>query len=201
MRVLALDLSTHTGYALFEGEKGTKPKLLQHGTVDYDKKLFDLGPYPHAYWKSSQRMAALIHFQVSHADVPVDVIVIEEINGGRDRYVQKWLENIHTAVLQHFNGFWPKTNIVYLNSDGATGWRPNLGLRLTKDQKKANAKLSKAKPHPQSQRQQRRRCHLPRHGLLQQRCTLRRSPVSNEQGMEQSREGHVQEDLREEAGR
>jgi hypothetical protein len=74
-----------------------------------------------------------------------EAIVIEEINLGRDRYVQKLLENIHTAVLEQYAGFTPWTPIVYFNSDGGEGWRTNIGLVLTKEQKRANAKLSKEK--------------------------------------------------------
>lgn len=160
MRVLALDLSTHAGYAILDGEMGDKnPKLVASGTIDFDKKLFDFGPYPHCYWKAAEYMAEKIWRHVeglNELDFAPDVVVIEEINSGRDRYVQKWLENIHTAVLK-FLGDAPEDDfgkhkplyepdkIVYLNSDGADGWRTNLGLKMSKEQKRANAKLSKAK--------------------------------------------------------
>ena len=146
MRVLALDLSTHTGFAILEGEMGTKPKRLVSGTIDLDKPLFAFGSYPHNYRKAAAHMARQIYATAIIDDrAPPDAIVVEEINSGRSRYVQKMLENIHTAVLVHFDAVLPRTKIVYLNSDGADGWRTNIGLTMSKEQKKANAKLSKAK--------------------------------------------------------
>lgn len=150
MRIWALDLSTHAGYAIIDGDFGQDTALVASGTVDSDKKLFDFGPYPHCYWKAAEYMATRIwnELEVRAGHLP-DVIVIEEINSGRDRYVQKWLENIHTAALKLIlavaERYAPEMKIVYLNSDGADGWRTNLGLKMSKDQKKANAKLSKAK--------------------------------------------------------
>lgn len=143
MRVLCLDLSTHTGYAIFDGEKGSKPTLISSGTIDLDKQLYSFGPYPKTYRAASRYMAALIHVRTGM--YKPEAIVIEEINSGRDRYVQKLLENIHTAVLDQFENLMPHASIVYFNSDGGEGWRTSIGLTLSKEQKKANAKLSKEK--------------------------------------------------------
>lgn len=144
MRILCLDLSTHTGYAIFDGEMGSKPKLLRSGTIDLGKPVHAFGPYPHSYriaaWTMVQKIWSVVGDDF--VDAMTNVVVIEEINSGRDRYVQKLLENIHTATLQH-TILGEKS--VYLNSDGADGWRTNLGLVMTKEQKKLNAKLSKAK--------------------------------------------------------
>jgi hypothetical protein len=118
--------------------------LLASGTIDLDKSLPEFGPYPHNYRKAAAHMAAQIHVMTA-SSLGYDAIVIEEINGGKDRYVQKLLENIHTAVLAQYDGFMPNAPIVYFNSDGAEGWRTNIGLVMSKDQKKSNAKLSKAK--------------------------------------------------------
>jgi hypothetical protein len=151
MRVACLDLSTHCGYAVLEGELGQKPELKASGTIDLDRELHSFGPYPKTYRKCAEYMAERIMRHVD--DLPSlgyfpDVYVIEEVNLGRDRYVQKLLENIHTAVLawlEEADGSRGETRVVYLNSDGADGWRRNLGLVLSKEQKKSNAKLSKAK--------------------------------------------------------
>ncbi len=143
MRILCLDLSTHTGYAIFDGEKGSKPSLLTSGTIDLDKPIPSFGPYPKTYRAAARHMAALIHVRV--AMYKPEVVVVEEINNGRDRYVQKLLENIHSAVCDQFESFMPHASIIYLNSDGAYGWRTSIGLVLTKEQKKANAKLAKEK--------------------------------------------------------
>lgn len=143
MRILALDLSTHCGYAVFDGDMGAKPTLLTSGTIDLDKPLHSFGPYPKTYRACARYMAALIYVRV--AMYKPEVVIIEEINNGRDRYVQKLLENIHSAVCDHFEGFVPSASIVYLNSDGGYGWRTSIGLVLSKEQKRLNARLSKAK--------------------------------------------------------
>jgi Holliday junction resolvasome RuvABC endonuclease subunit len=124
-----------------DGEPGTKPQLVFHGTIDIDKSLHEFGKYPDCYRKAARHMAALIHFNVTNID-KFEVIVIEEINLGRNRYTQKLLENIHTAMLDQIESFWPHAKVVYLDS---SEWRHNLGLKMTKEQKKLNAKLSKAK--------------------------------------------------------
>jgi hypothetical protein len=144
MRILCLDLSTHTGYAVFDGERGQKPTLQVSGTIDLDKPLHSFGPYPQTYIKAAEHMAAQIYVMTA-GSMGYDAIIIEEINSGRDRYVQKLLENIHTAVVKKFSSFSPGANLVYFNSDGSDGWRTNIGLVLSKEQKKANAKLSKEK--------------------------------------------------------
>ncbi len=139
MRVLALDLSTHTGFAVFEGEVGKLPTLIESGTIDLGKGVLEFGPYPHCYKMAGEGMATAIETRIPGGNY--DAVVIEQINSGRDRYVQKLLENIHTAVCSAFRF----QSVVYLDSDGANGWRTHLGLKLSKEEKKANAKLSKAK--------------------------------------------------------
>ncbi len=148
MQILALDLSTHAGYAVFSGEAGSKPALVESGTIDLDLPVPGFGPYPHNYRKAATYMAELIWAKTTVTGRTYrawDVIVVEEINSGKNRYVQKLLENIHTAVQVVFSEKNPSAKFVYLNSDGADGWRTNLGLTMSKEQKKANAKLSKAK--------------------------------------------------------
>lgn len=144
MRILCLDLSTHTGYAIFEGEKGAKPIRHASGTIDLNKPVHAFGRYPHSYRLAAEHLADTI-YKMTASSLGYDVLVIEEINSGRDRYVQKLLENIHTAVCRLYGTQSPQTEIVYLNSDGGDGWRTCIGLVLSKEQKKANAKLSKAK--------------------------------------------------------
>lgn len=137
MRVLALDLSTHGGYAIFDGVKGQKPSLVQSGTIHLGKTVHEYGPYPFCYKRAAEAMASLIF--AGTCMEAADVVVIEEINLGRNRYTQKLLENIHTAVLNLTHA---QQVVVYIDS---SEWRHNLGLRMSKEQKRANARLSKAK--------------------------------------------------------
>lgn len=133
-----------------QGEPGKLPALIASGTLDLGGSVHEFGPYPHNYRKAAEAMVLLVE-QTANAAMVTSLfeqiedgeytVVVEEINSGRDRMVQKLLENIHTAACRRFEPY----PIIYLNSDGAIGWRTHLGLKMTKEQKKSNAKLSAAK--------------------------------------------------------
>lgn len=150
MRLLCLDLSTHAGFADFEWDGSSKPTLTSHGTIHLGKNVLEYGPYPFCYPRAAQEMAKKILSYSGLLNQPVDVFVVEEINLGRNRYTQKILENVHRSVLdvlalyldQHKEEAGRDVRVVYLDS---SEWRHNLGLRMSKEQKRSNAKLSKAK--------------------------------------------------------
>lgn len=143
MKIFAIDLSTHCGWAVLEGEIGSKPKLIRHGTLHLGKGVKDFGPYPMNYVRTARAQIAALH-DVYAAQGPVDLIVIEETNGSKNRYTQKLLEFLHYRFIELFGGeaganpYW----ITYLDT---SSWRKACGIWLTKEQKKANAKLLKAK--------------------------------------------------------
>lgn len=138
MKIFAIDLSTHCGWAVLEGEISSKPKLIQQGTLHLGKGVKDFGPYPMNYMRAARaQIAALLDLYAGQG--AVDVIVIEETNGSKNRYTQKLLEFLHYRFIEAFCGATP---IVYLDT---SSWRKACGIWLTKEQKKANAKLSKAK--------------------------------------------------------
>lgn len=139
MKVLALDLSTHAGYAVLEGEVGAKPALGDHGVVHLGAVVHSFGQYPWSY-RSAAYQQSLPVIELAGRIRP-DVVVIEEVNLGKDRYAQKLLDYIHFCVLDGLVAY--KTT--YLDAGGAGGWRQTLSLTLSKDQRKANAKLSRAK--------------------------------------------------------
>ena len=148
MKVLCIDLSTHMGWAVLEGhiiqgDPDPSPKLLVHGTAHIfdDKtnlvKLANHLGYPANYRRAADIQAAnVLSLMVKHQP---DAIVIEETNGGRNRYTQKLLEFLHYRVTEVIHQ--APCRVVYLDS---SEWRSNLGLKMTKEQKKANAKLRKA---------------------------------------------------------
>lgn len=140
MRVLTLDASTHAGWSLFEDSLGvSKPKLLLNGLIENDQPVQRYGPYPGCYVHAAMDIAnALFDLVAQHKP---EVVVIEETNLGKNRYAQKLLEFIHAFLLsQLIMGFTGK--IVYLDS---SAWRKAIDLRLDKEQKKNNAKISQAK--------------------------------------------------------
>ncbi len=137
MKVLSLDISTNTGYALLDMERAVP---LLWGNVWNDKKVEEYGEYPYSYVDAAKALAQKI-FDVAVRHQP-DKIVIEETNKGKNRYTQKILEFIHCTTLGFLRAGGWEGNIYYIST---SVWRRQMGIELTKEQKKANAKLSKAK--------------------------------------------------------
>lgn len=140
MRLLCIDLSTHTGYAVFEGEKDSKPQLMAHGTIHLNKSVFEFtteGPYPYNYIAAAAAQVENIRMLLLYGP---DLVVVEETNLGRNRYTQKLLEFLHYSLASMLKG--NNVSMAYIDS---SEWRSNLSMKMTKEQKKNNAKLSKAK--------------------------------------------------------
>lgn len=147
MRVLSLDISSHAGWALLEGEPGSKPELLKYGLIDLPQSAKSFGPYPWGYVEAAEYIAsALYNVTMEHTEIPV--IVIEETNLGKQRYSQKLLEWIHLSFLWYMAPYPSVVNnkndagLVYISS---SSWRKTLGVHLSSEQRKMNAKVSKAK--------------------------------------------------------
>ncbi len=137
MKVLSLDISTNTGYALLDFERACP---LLWGNVWNEEKVDTFGPYPYSYLYAADNLADKI-CDLVYKHKP-DKIVIEETNKGKSRYTQKILEFIHCCVLHKIAGTGLKNEVFYIST---SDWRRAVGIELTKEQKKANAKLSKAK--------------------------------------------------------
>lgn len=128
MRLLALDLSTHTGYAGYE--QAGKPTT--YGTFHVDI----VGEYPWAHLDAAGEVAQRV-VQIAHAFQP-ELIVVEETSRGYG-HAQKVLEFIHCRTLLAIREE-VGVPVKYL----LTGqWRSALGLRLSKEQKDSN-KLARA---------------------------------------------------------
>lgn len=137
MRVLTLDLSLSTGYAVFDVIENHGPELVAWGRLSSDQRVNDYGLYPYNYVKAAEDIARLSAIEVD-AYKP-DVVVIEETNGSKSRYTQKILEFIHFAILKELEEG-PK--LAYINTGD---WRRSLGIVMGKEDKKLNSKLSAAK--------------------------------------------------------
>jgi hypothetical protein len=150
MKVLALDVSTNTGWALLEGELGSIPKIVDTGTVQLEGgpvSGFGDMRYPWDYTSACETIAHDIAVIVNKLNP--DRIVIEETNRpGRftSRYSQKILEFIHAYLLEIlFNRYVtdPKAPAVhYVNT---SDWRKLIGANLTKADKALNIKVRKLK--------------------------------------------------------
>jgi hypothetical protein len=126
-----------------EQDGDVNPKLLGYGTLHYEGlSTKDRGDYPWSYFKViDDHITQNVMNKV--IDSNPDIIVIEETNKGKNRYSQKKLEWLHHELLRQIGTYkCPTINVVYLDT---SAWRSTLGIWMNKDQKKQNAKLSKAK--------------------------------------------------------
>ena len=155
MKVLALDVSTKTGWAVFEPPAGTAEwvgkgvkietsasgwGLKKYGLIKNPKKVQEYGVYPWSYLNACSAMAQQL-LKLANEEKP-DAIVIEETNGSKARYTQKVLEMLHCCLLDRLAVYMTGTPVYYVNS---SEWRKTLGLVLSKEDKKANKKLKVAK--------------------------------------------------------
>ncbi len=136
-KVLALDVSKRCpGWAWFEDGKPTK-----FGAFPNDKTIAEYGPYPWNYLEAAHETALGLLALVE--ELNPDVVVIEETNGSKSRYTQKTLEFCHALLLQLLQVWAVRGGtVVYLNT---SDWRKTLKVQLSPEDKKQNAKLSKAK--------------------------------------------------------
>jgi Holliday junction resolvasome RuvABC endonuclease subunit len=133
MKTLALDLSTKTGWALFDGAQ-----LVSFGNLTLPKSVKDYGNYPLGWLDAINEMTQCVVNVVT--TTKPDIIIIEETNLGRNRYSQKILEFLHYSIL-----LWLKCNTVTpIKYVSTSSWRKALQLFLTKDDKKNNTKVNRA---------------------------------------------------------
>lgn len=149
MRVLALDLATTTGWSLFEGELGQEPKLLRYGIATNNGPVKEnYGKYPYSFVDAADDVGGAVWSVVVETDP--DIIVIEEINKARARFSQKLLDFIHYSVLKRLHSYCEQDKVLYIST---SEWRKVLGIKLSKEQKKNNSKVNKAKRDGKSKKE------------------------------------------------
>jgi hypothetical protein len=131
VKVLALDVSTKTGWCVFEDGK-----LTRYGLIKNPKKIQEYGKYPWSYLNATEAMAQQLLI-LTERETP-DIIVVEETNGSRARYTQKVLEFLHCCLLARLATSF-KGEVYYINS---SEWRKVVGMVMTNEDKKANRKLN-----------------------------------------------------------
>lgn len=139
MRILALDLSTSTGYAIFEDGN-----LVLHDVVKCKVDNFNVqnfpnkqDEYPYNIIDSAKCIMDAVGMLTTTYEI--DYIVIENTVRGQNRHTQRVLEFIHYAVLEGVREL--PCKVEYLDP---SEWRKLIGLRLTIEDKKHN-KLVKQK--------------------------------------------------------
>lgn len=144
MKILALDISTKTGWAYFEDGA-----LVRHGTFTSYLPVTDYGIYPRNYIKFVASYTNNLYNDIVNAQ-ELDVIVIEETNKSKARYSQKLLEFIHCLLLHHIWSVGLINKVKYVNT---SDWRKVLDIYLSKDDKKNNALVTKAKRKGKSKKE------------------------------------------------
>jgi len=137
MKSLQLDLSTSsTGYSLLQNRK-----LKKYGVLKPKIK----GIYKQKYPLSSLRKIIGMTLAIDELvkEIKPDVIWIEEVNRGISRKTQKPLDGLHFFVYLSLLAHLENDKIRYIDSDGSTGWRTILNLKLTPEDRKKNRKLKK----------------------------------------------------------
>lgn len=134
MRLLCLDLSTNSGWALIDDGKLCKFGNIRH-KVEGDETH---EVYPTNFRDMAEAVARdCMKIALEHKP---DLIVIEETNKGKNRYSQKQLEFIHYAVNAELVRVGFIYKIRYLDT---SEWRKLLGLHLDKDQRTRNNEVQK----------------------------------------------------------
>lgn len=141
-RILSLDISGSTGWALLDTEKG--PSSLEHGAIVLPKTARSYAEHPWGYYAAALDLSRLLMLRISAFMPGLDAVVVEETNGARNRFTQKFLEYCHFAFLHAFMGEFEGSGIklVYLNT---SEWRRVTDTRLTKEEKNQNARLGRHK--------------------------------------------------------
>ena len=133
--ILCLDLSTtSTGWAVFESKS---KKLIEYGFIKGSNKgLKDLS-YPIKQLTKINILCVEIKQIITKYEKRISNIIIEEVNLHKSRMSGKTLDGLHWLLLTNLTPF-QQNLIVYMDSDGPSGWRTKLNLRLTQQDKILN---------------------------------------------------------------
>lgn len=148
MRLLALDLSAKTGYAVIDYDTDKWPvkdpknlELVAYGTIKLDRPIAAYSRYPYSHIVAADYMAYLVREKIE--TFQPDCIVIEEVQLSRgSRIAQKWLGILHGAVLTELEFDFGSELVVTVDPGS---WRSACGLKLTKEDKKNNKAIRDGK--------------------------------------------------------
>lgn len=136
-RILALDISTKTGWAFALSSDENGIQLIDYGTND--KLSEPEGRYPENYIIWAYNCFELILNRIK--DYNPTILIIEETAGGsKDAHSQKILEFIHFLVAHYIRstGF----DCQYYETEA---WRRIVGCLMTKEEKLKNKTITKAR--------------------------------------------------------
>lgn len=136
MRILALDLSTKTGWSCFDDGK-----LVDSGTLfKVEIRDFNVNKHPNLsshYPRNIADAAKEVAAHVAHlvVDVAPDIVIVENSVRGRNRHTQRFIEWMHLYTLLALD-----FNVKYMDP---SEWRKIVDLRLSKADKDNNKAVKK----------------------------------------------------------
>jgi|ERR1700690_96087 len=141
MKVLGLDLSTKTGWSVFEnGQYKTSGALTKVFIEDFNvnKEPHKSPLYPFNVMDGAEEVGrSVLGLYNEHEP---DVIVIESLVKGRNAHTQRILDWIHFCVLKSLRPLNKKLIHMFPSE-----WRQIVGLKLSKEQKINNKDVSAGK--------------------------------------------------------
>lgn len=137
-KVLALDVSTKTGWALFENGEP-----VAWGTMFPDKTVKDFGQYPVNFVLLAKYLSTRLYCEIvlpTKEKASNLEVIIEETNSSKQNYSQKLLEYMHFCIVDRMfeNDIRPK----YIRTGE---WRKHVDAHMSKEEKSLNAKIARIK--------------------------------------------------------
>ena len=135
MKILGLDISTKTGWALLNDDNLTAFGLLR-SDLDYSKEPSEDYEYLVRAIGMAQKIAEIV------LKYEPDLIYIEQTNKGRQRMIQKLLEFHHFAILSSLRDLGYSSKVCYIDT---SAWRKELGVKLSAEDRKRNKEIRRKK--------------------------------------------------------
>lgn len=133
MKVIGLDLSTKTGWAVIDNLE-----LRDHGNIIVkDKNDYSVVP---DYAQINRANSLALELKKIIQNHNPDMIIIEQTNAGSFRTSQKQLEFIHFAVLTMIESIGAAKCVKYVDT---SQWRRGLSISLSKEQRIHNKQVKK----------------------------------------------------------
>lgn len=134
MKILGLDVSSKTGFAVLDDGKLVETGLLKSPAIELPDVEADFSALARAEVMCEKIAKLIIKYRP-------DAIAIEQTNAGKFRTSQKLLEFTHCLTIRWINGQDMTKRVRYIDT---SKWRSGLGIKLTKEQRTHN-KAVKAK--------------------------------------------------------
>lgn len=138
MKILGLDISTKTGYAILASESLVRSGLISK-EITSNRRSTQGRVIDYVFLDMASEISDGVR---EHLSPDIDFIYIEQTNQGRNRTSQKQLEFIHSAVLRSLHELGYADKVRYVDS---SSWRSFLKIKLSKEDSKKNKLVKQSK--------------------------------------------------------